>query len=322
MPQPIAMPPDWRADDLFTNFAALLNQRAARVENDKAEPAISAARLSLEPYPHFFARSVLSATDLEEMRRHWPSNSAFTPEGYNAGVWVCQLVNDHRLAMSLIKNPELRHFWREFMRQRLPRILAATVRHYQGLLGARFGSALTELRITNLFLMEVRDGYVPHSVHTHHSHSPHWLFTNLIYVDDDGAPSRGTVMHWFNDEKVWEDSDLAADCALNFDENHYHRLSGKGNQPSFQVAKQIPFEPGAMFSFYETQVSFHAGPSTENASARGARRIIRLHVAAPPSLVSQVRDRAFVKSEIDALKRALAAAHSDQPLSLNIPPLT
>lgn len=234
------------------------------------EAKILRAPLSTDPFPHFVIDNFLDRATLEGIKSLWPAGPR-RPEA--PGNFLIYLGTRDAATMRGMSDVQ-RSFWRDFIARIQDEIIPATVRRYGDWVGPRY-PGLSSIELAALSLMETDGRFVQHGSHTHHWHDPTWLFTNLIYVDDD-SDDRGTAIYRVRTQGS-NDPDHAAIVAANT--RHWMREGNWSGNPDLELARVIEFVPNRLFSFFESPVSFHG---VEPAAARDSkRRVVRMHIRAP-----------------------------------------
>ncbi|MFD1628149.1 hypothetical protein [Azospirillum griseum] len=252
------------------------------------KPLMDKVMVNKSPFPYLFADHVIGDDIIEKMLTHWPTGEEQTPEGYNEGVYIHHVGMDG--AYNFFPNMSLdrREFWNGCTEDVLkPIVEDALSRLLPSLDWVRLQDLANhpDIRIQHLMLMESRRGYRPHPAHTHFCHSPHWLMTLLIYLDDASESDRGTRIVEFLPSRQSAD-DLATVCAR-IDEHFY--LTPDPLQHAGNVRlHEVPFSRGSVLAFLETPDAVHAGPPLERAARTGARRrLVRMHISAHPEMVQR-----------------------------------
>lgn len=226
---------------------------------------IRKAALERSPYPHFVVDDLLPPGMVDRADALWPDGPR-NPEA--PGNFLIYLgTRDARTMRAM--SAEQRAFWREVIDLICDGIVPATIARYSEWIADRY-PGLRNVEFAALSLMETDRRFVQHGAHTHHWHDPTWLFTNLIYVSDDGNGDRGTDIYR-----------VAANDPVTVAARTRHWLKEpdwRGN-PDLALARHVGFRPNRLFSFYETPVSYHG--VEPHPPGAGNRRVIRMHLRAP-----------------------------------------
>jgi hypothetical protein len=161
-------------------------------------------------------------------------------------------------------------------------IIPATVDRYFDWIGPRY-PGLKSIELDALALMETDNTFTQHGSHAHHWHDPTWLFTNLIYIDDESS-SRGTTIFRISSKDGQNDLDHDARVAANT--RHWLREEKWTGNPNLELATTIENRPNRLFSFYESPISFHGVEPCAPSLAK--RRIVRMHVRAPHAYIRRL----------------------------------
>ncbi len=151
--------------------------------------------VSTDPYPHLIIDDLFDEKTLGDIQAHWPESSRFVDEVL--GVKFLALNRGH---MSRLRQQD-QEFWSDSMSDIHDRLIRSIFTRFRPALFERFPH-LNVVETVQFRLMETDENYTGMDPHTHYSLTPTWLFTNLIYIDDDGRSSRGTTICWPNGDPV------------------------------------------------------------------------------------------------------------------------
>lgn len=231
------------------------------------------AQVQRLPSPHFTVDHVLSADDIQQIVAHWPSGALFPEDDEGSGYRVLRF---EAPGTWQIFTPEQKEFWTDFVYGLCTQIVQATFALYAPVIAAKFGDSLTTVDLATVSLTEFEHDAVRAGVHVHNDEAT-WLFTNLIHVDDNGATDRGNAMYGFPGQGGLNDQDAML-----------RRLAtthpGMGPEQEMVVHAKFPFNPGRMFSFCETPLSYHGSEVVDRGKYHGRRKMIRMHARAPAEL--------------------------------------
>jgi hypothetical protein len=289
------------------------------------------------PVPHFIADNVLSASELADAARHWPDTELIPEESPGSGYLVGSLMSDQFWPNLSADQQE---YWRHFMNTVMPTVAAETLDIYNAWIEKKFGSRIETVEFVMFALTEFSSDKTGVGCHVH-SHDPTWLFTNLIHIDDGGATTdiRGNALFAFPECETQDD----------YDEEVCKRLASVAPHAPLEglsIVRNYDFNPGRMFSFFESPISYHGTLHPQPGAAVVAkRRMLRMHILAPNDLTEElygipygdyralkypedrVDDRMpkWIKRDIDDMFSATTERPADRPvtddISLNLPEL-
>lgn len=268
---------------------------------------IEKAKVTLFPFPYFIVDDILTKKMLGDVVRNWPDSALFEETGIrgNSMFFFNNKINE------LTKTQK--YFWRDFMQETLLTLYRQTFSKFSATYAYKFGNLLQKINF-HVRLMEMAPTYVDHEIHTHHWHDPTWLFTSLIYVDDDGLNLPGTSLYGSEDNLVSREMAEIAAQTLQW-EDMTDKITSKID---------VEFKKNRMLSFLDCPISYHGvKPIIEHRDA-STRKVIRCHAYAPISLTRELygirhdeyqfhRRRAskkefvinFLEKEINSLKQSL-----------------
>ncbi|MEP4379693.1 MAG: hypothetical protein ABJ215_00595 [Alphaproteobacteria bacterium] len=218
------------------------------------------------PFPHVQLTDVLPEDVLADILAHWPQPDEFEPEWGNSTRGWRLLVHDDKI----FAPPGARHqeFWESVTRSHLTPFIEALAERFSPFWALRYGGPVQRLNVVQLCCFTASPEFVFHPPHHHSNHGPHWLFTGLLYLDDNGGVDRGTRLYRVNGLETFRDREF------------YNLLANDGAAP-VEPAHDSGFRTNGMLAFLDSPVSFHGStPFDTNVDARGERKIIRMHVAA------------------------------------------
>lgn len=243
-----------------------------------------AARLHIEridplPFPHFTCDDVLTAGELRDLNRYWPTN--LPEETLDSGYRVLPLTNPKK-TQDFTK--EQHKFWHHFVETVCNPIIGEVFNAYYPWVFQKFGNRIPYIQATMVAATQFDSHAVSAGIHVHR-HDPTWISTILIHVDDGEnslAEFRGNSVVGFKDHQ--RESDYS-------DETFARLASVKPHDyvDGLTLLKHYSFKPGRLFSFFETPISYHASRTTKpGVNAIGDRRMLRMHVEAPRELTQQL----------------------------------
>jgi hypothetical protein len=201
--------------------------------------AIESAIVHRDPFPHMIVDDALPRNVLAQAVRRWPDKHMVPEPGGLNRRWV-HLIQSNRLVPSLKCGP----FWFWFALRYGRPLLRAVFEKFRPDCEAKNGAK--DINIGQLVCFDAESEFVEHTPHSHWGNGPDWLFTVLIYIDDNGRTDRGT------------------------------RLFREERDGAFSTAADTGFAPGRMLAFFEAQNAYHG--STPFQVGSGGRKILRAHV--------------------------------------------
>jgi len=230
---------------------------------------LASVDLQTRPFPHLTAENLLPPETLPEIERHWPDAAQFIEGGIDGNM----LFDFARLG-SLPQAQQ--DFWRGFLRGTVADYLGETARWFAPFYTAKFGGVPEGIRAW-VMLQEMAPNFSGHEIHTHHYHSPNWLFSTLLYIDGEGSP--GTSLYTTRQFLAGDASGLAKVAAqtLQWDD-----------MPDMVPQTTIGIKPNRYLAFLDMPASFHGVARPDSPAPGRTRRIIRAHVMAPESTIEQV----------------------------------
>ena len=235
----------------------------------------------------------MAAGEIERLLGNWPSREHFRAE------------IPGNFTQSVNASPSDAALWRDHLSASVRALSRATLAKFAPWILRRFGDALTTAT-ANVLLMEADPAFSGHPIHNHHWHSPNWVATALVYLDDVADGYSGTVINKFR-----QDADLEA-CARIFARTHLWT-----DDPDFSAHRVIGYARNRLFAFLDGPMSYHSTLPAQ-AGAEGHRRVLRIHISVPWELceakygVSEAAYQALHPRKIPATDpRCLAWARSD-----------
>jgi hypothetical protein len=251
-----------------------------------------------DPYPYFVIDDFLDGATLENIKELWPNGPLDAEAPGNYLIYLGTRDGRAMRAMTVAQ----RQFWKMFIEKIQDEIIPATVERYFDWIGPRY-PGLKSIELDALSLMETDSKFTQHGSHAHHWHDPTWLFTNLIYIDDESS-SRGTAIFRISEASGVNDLAHAAQVAANT--RHWLREDGWSGNPDLELVTTIENRPNRLFSFYESPISFHGVEPCAPSAAK--RRIVRMHIRAPRAYIQ----RLYGVSHAEYKRRREAAEISDE----------
>jgi len=226
--------------------------------------SIEATDLQTWPYPHVVVDDFLSPDVLTEIDALWPEPDVFKEGGID-GNYLFDLTG---------RAPD--DGWHPVLQDVVRVYLRNTLDVFAPYYAAKYGDLLYDASCW-VQLQEMGDGFAGHEIHTHHFHSPNWLFTCLLYLDD--APEcPGTSLYSVDGYKHRGDQLALAEAAaltLQWDD-----------MPEILLEKSVGFQRNRYVAFLDTPISFHGVMPPEKAPAgQRTRRAIRIHVMGDRGLI-------------------------------------
>lgn len=202
-----------------------------------------------DPYPHIIRDEALPEEERRSLLGAWPGPSKFGPEiPGNTAIWL-----------NTIPPPAE---WLPFLRNRVEILTRTVVSDFAPWIVSRLGRDIGPLTVHCCVMQATRD-FRGHRIHNHHYHSPNWVATALVHLDDDAGGFEGTVINRLDGDAV---------------EAFIHTALWS-ERPGFSEHATVEYVPGRMFALADGPTSYHS--SKPPLQPTGSRRMLRFHVAAP-----------------------------------------
>jgi hypothetical protein len=228
--------------------------------------------VSSVPWPHFRFDGVLPPDVFRAIREHWPSTDGFDPHGTLAGQELLYLsVEGSQTWFADKARPRLDDrvgaFWSDFIADWSRPLVLANLEKFAWIVSERFGGEVS-LPVPTFCLMQHRPDYVGQDAHNHYNHNVNWIFTFLIYVNDDTDEEFGTSI-FDTDSKDWY-----------FDNDAALRYTGPFGHPSegTHIASVAGYRANRMISMVESPLALHGGDIGTATQLDLHRRVLRWHV--------------------------------------------
>lgn len=254
--------------------------------------------VSLSPFPHIYATEVLDPETCRAITEHWPPFDAMVSE-ITQPRYLYELVEDDHVRIDGLP-ADIREFWHQTLHGPIQSVMERIADAFAPFIAAKFGHSVPReipLRIHRLMCLQAETEFVEHTPHTHLS-APDWVFTFLIYIDDEGQEDRGTSLYGV------KNPDLDAE----FDDLWMNRYT---DATRIVEAQRCHFGQGALCAFFDSPFSIHGSTPFELKRSNAGRRLLRAHVALEPAEAERIygREVAQLRAEMSA---AITAYHQDQ----------
>lgn len=203
--------------------------------------AIEQATVNRDPFPYMLVDNVLPERLMHAAVRHWPADRMMQEPGGLNRRWAYLISKD---AINPAMSCGL--FWLYFTLRYGRPILRSVFKKFKADCEAKNGAR--DIEIAQLVCFDAESDFIEHPPHAHWDIGPEWLFTVLIYLDDNGRDDRGT------------------------------RLYRRQPDSTFSTALDTGFVPGRMLAFFESPDAYHG--STPFDGGADGRKIFRAHVLA------------------------------------------
>lgn len=217
-----------------------------------------------DPFPHFVADAAVPPETVAAMVKHWPSDNAFSPEV--AGNHVCWFSQTPKFRD---EPTAIQAFWSECLADTGLAITRRVLNAFSPWITRRYGGSPGRV-ISSIGLMQADKGYLGHVVHNHHYHSPFWLATALLYLDDD-ASHHGTTLY-----KIVPPP---ADSPLDYQAWAAAQTMLWSRWENLVEAVNVSYRGNRLMAFLDGPTSYH-GVKPLARPAKGHRRIFRMHISA------------------------------------------
>ena len=212
--------------------------------------------LETDPYPHFVKDDALPEDERQMLLEEWPDSEYFSDEIPGNTVYWMQSV------------PAPQH-WRTFLPERLEELARQAIRLFAPWIISRLGPEIGP--VTQIAsLMEAKPEYVGIQPHHHHYHSPNWIATVLVYLDDTPGDFEGTVVNRLHGNAV----EVFLETCL------------WGEMACFSEHLIVDYAPRRMFAFADGPLSYHS--SHKATGPRGKRRTLRFHLSTPWEICERI----------------------------------
>jgi len=250
-----------------TRELSALQREVLQSQSQRIDARFADAKVKLDPYPHLIMDGVLDPDEIDICLRNWPSGKTMSPEPGGLNRRWTELCVQNRFTDPAVKTGG--GFWVDFFNHTLEPIYANIARIFMPFIRSKLLNELLYLFYSQLTLLQADDDFVLHGVHTHYAIGPQWLFTVLIYLDDDDAINRGTRLYGIEQLSSVLDGSLL------------ERLEIVANRFKPFPSVDTGFLPGRILAFFEGPLALHGSTPFKLDRKLGKRKMIRLHATAP-----------------------------------------
>jgi len=222
--------------------------------------------MNKKPVPSIYIENYLSHKDVKDLVDHWPSVEIMaTEDGLDRNFY--ELIFDDEMRCN--------GYWENKTKEVFLPMLYELAKNFAPLIALKTQTKNDEISLTvhRLMCLDAQINFIEHTPHSHLG-APNWVFTFLLYLDDDGREDRGTTLYEIENLDFDKDKEYIYSGEL-------HRL----NKPLLPAYK-AQFKKGALFAFFDGPLSIHGSTKFTNLSV--GRKIIRGHVSLAPNEVKNI----------------------------------
>ena len=228
------------------------------------------SNVEITPFPHLVMENVIPADLLTEILAKWPNENEFSPEGSGRHhrAWA------NLITLDSVDIPEGRHqreFWLSITRECIVPLIERLAEVFFPYYRVRYDGLVDTLQVNQAVCFAAIENY-RYYIHPHHHYNecPHFLFSVLIYLHDNGFEDRGTRLWGLEHRDSYRGDDFLKTIVVN-----------RTELVPVRPLVEHPFRPNTMLAWLDSPVSYHdTMPFNPDLEGRGQRKILRFHVSA------------------------------------------